>query len=156
MTPSKTYKIPEIGIYIKEMINLSERPILDNKNIVVNVMNKITDFIQLIDYKEIFYILYLNRGLKLLSVYKMSEGSDIDTSVSPKQIIQGAILQNATGIILVHNHPSGIVKPSSEDIIITNMVKRCGKIFDIEIIDHIIISRNDFFSFKSGNYKYES
>ena len=147
MPSEKTYQIPEVGLYLKNKINISKRPIIDDKKMVLYVMNGVKYFQHHIDYKEMFYVLYVNRSIKLLSVLRISEGSDIDTSVSPKQIIQGAILQNATGIILVHNHPSGSVLPSAQDIRITNRVKKCARMFDIELIDHIIISEHDILSF---------
>ena len=147
MIQTSPYKIPEVGLYVKEKITLNDRPVLNSKVMVDFVMNKVEYFQKHIDFKEMFYVLYVNKSIKLLSILRLSEGSDSDTCVSVKQILQGAVLQNATGVILVHNHPSGNVQPSKEDISLTNQIKKCLKMFDIELIDHVIISEYDTFSF---------
>jgi len=148
---TQNYDAPEVGLYIKEKINLKDRPVIKGNNRVQEVMSKVEYFQQHIDYKEMFYALYLNNAGKLLSLLKVSEGSDVDTAVSPKQIIQGAILQNAAGIILVHNHPSGNPTPSKDDIKLTAQITKCAKMFDIEFLDHVILTfYGDIYSFYDG------
>lgn len=89
---------------------------------------------------EVFYMLLLNRNNKILGVHKVSEGGVAGTVVDPKIIFQSALLANASGIILCHNHPSGNLSPSSQDLDITRKIKEGGKILDISVNDHIIIS----------------
>ncbi|MCL2072287.1 MAG: JAB domain-containing protein [Marinilabiliaceae bacterium] len=142
------YKIQEVGLYIKEKIDISKRPIVDDKLSTLEVMKKVKYFQLHLDYKEMCYVIYVNNADKLLSIIKISEGSDTNATVSIKQIMQGALLQNAVGMILVHNHPSGNEKPSDKDIKLTNRVRKCAKMFDIELIDHIIITPDDSYSFE--------
>lgn len=96
---------------------------------------------------EEFWILILNRANKLISKEPVSKGGINATLVDARMIFKPAILQNASSIILAHNHPSGNLKPSEEDIKLTKKLKDAGKLFDINIIDHLIIAENNYFSF---------
>ena len=100
----------------------------------------------LLDYKERMWVILLNRGLMVLGVAKISEGSDIATVISNKEILQLAILSHATAIILVHNHPSGRCEPSSADKNITKRLKEALDLFDIQLMDHVIIGSENHFS----------
>jgi len=68
--------------------------------------------------------------------------------VHPREIFSAAITDHAAGVIFVHNHPSGFVQPSKEDILITHRLFKVGELVGINVIDHIIISKNDYYSFK--------
>ncbi|MBK8483660.1 MAG: DNA repair protein [Saprospiraceae bacterium] len=92
-----------------------------------------------LQYKEIFMVLYLNRSNRVLGYHEHSIGSDTGTVVSPKQIIGIALKVNASSLILVHNHPSGSTKPSSADIEITKRIKEAAGLFEIQVLDHLII-----------------
>lgn len=78
-----------------------------------------------------------------------TEGSINASIVDPKEIIKEATIKSASSIILVHNHPSGDAKPSDEDIKITNSIINACKLFDIKVLDHIIVGKNreDYYSF---------
>jgi DNA repair protein RadC len=143
-------EIQEVGLYIKNKIDITKRPIINDRTMVLNVMDKVEYFQLHLDFKEMFYAIYLDTSEALLSVMKVSEGSDAETIVSTKQIIQAALLQNAAGIILVHNHPDGDIEPSKSDIKQTNNIRKCARLFDIELMDHIIINRHDDYSFEEG------
>ena len=96
---------------------------------------------------EEFWILILNRANKLISKEPISRGGINATVVDVRMIFKPAILQNASSIILAHNHPSGNLKPSEDDIKLTRKLKDAGKLMDINVIDHIIIGDNNYFSF---------
>jgi len=96
---------------------------------------------------EEFWILILNRANKLISKEPVSSGGINATLVDARKVFKPAILQTASSIILAHNHPSGNTKPSEEDIKLTRKLKEAGKLFDINVIDHIIIAENTYFSF---------
>jgi DNA repair protein RadC len=68
--------------------------------------------------------------------------------VHPRETFRGAIIDNAASIIIAHNHPSGSLEPSSQDISITTQLKEAGQIIGIQVIDHIIVSKNGFLSFR--------
>lgn len=96
---------------------------------------------------EMFYALYLNRANHVLSITQISQGGISGTVADPKVIFKNAFLKNASGIILVHNHPSGNLKPSQEDIQLTKRMVRSGQELDLPILDHMIYSDNGHFSF---------
>ena len=96
---------------------------------------------------EEFYVLYLNRGNRVIRHAQISSGGINETTVDPRVIFKEAIDCLATGIILAHNHPSGQLKPSHQDIRITNKIKEFGKIIDIQVLDHLILTDNGYFSF---------
>ena len=100
-----------------------------------------------IEHVESFYVLLLNRANQVLGSKLISQGGVSGTVVDPKVIFQTALLANATGIILAHNHPSGNTKPSESDIRITSKVADGSKFLEISCLDHIIITSDSFFSF---------
>ncbi len=96
--------------------------------------------------RESFKVLLLNRSNRAINVYHLSEGGVSGTVVDIRLIMQAAILANASGIILGHNHPSGNKYPSDADTKITLKVKEAAKIFDIELQDHVILIEDDYLS----------
>ena len=96
---------------------------------------------------EEFWVLYLNRGNRILGKERISSGGLSSTTVETKFIIKNALNRLATSIILVHNHPSGNLNPSQSDIDLTNKIKQAGKLLDIVTFDHIIVSHEGYFSF---------
>jgi DNA repair protein RadC len=96
---------------------------------------------------EEFWVLYLNRGNRILGKERISSGGLSSTTVETKFIIKNALNRLATSIILVHNHPSGNLKPSQSDIDLTNKIKQAGMLLDIKTFDHIIVSHEGYFSF---------
>lgn len=101
--------------------------------------------------QEEFFVIYLNRAGKILKSEVLYKGSKNSSIVSIDEILRKAIILKASGIIVSHNHPSGNCKPSSQDIELTNKLKKACEMIDIPLIDHLIISRNDYFSFKSNS-----
>ncbi len=96
---------------------------------------------------EEFWILLINHGGRLIKRLKISFGGVSQTLVDPKLIFKKALDCLASKIILVHNHPSGVLNPSYQDIGITRKLQQGGKLLDILIDDHIIITENGYFSF---------
>jgi DNA repair protein RadC len=97
-------------------------------------------------YEE-FWILLLNRANKILKKVMISEGGVAGTVADPKRIFKVAIENNASAMVLCHNHPSGNLKPSEADIKLTKKLKEAGVLLEINIIDHIIICEERYFSF---------
>ena len=92
-------------------------------------------------------ILLLNRSNKVLGIYSLAKGGITSCVVDVRIILSVALKSLATGLILVHNHPSGNLKPSNEDIKITNRLKEACKLLEIVLLDHLIISKDNYFSF---------
>jgi DNA repair protein RadC len=100
-----------------------------------------------ISLQEQFIILYLNRANKVMGSYQLSKGGITGTIADVRLILSVALKTLATGLILAHNHPSGNLKPSEADKQITNKIRQAAKLLDIELLDHIIISSEGYYSF---------
>jgi len=98
------------------------------------------------ELKEKFLVVCLNSANKVTKFEAISVGSLNSSVVHPREIFKFAIENSSASIILVHNHPSGNLEPSNEDITITKKVVEAGKILNIEVLDHIIIAGNSFTS----------
>jgi len=100
-----------------------------------------------IDIFESFFILCLNRNNQTIAYAKISQGGVAGTVVDIKLIAKYAIDCLASGVILAHNHPSGDLKPSNEDLAITKRIKEGLKILDIQVLDHLILTSQGYLSF---------
>ena len=100
-----------------------------------------------LDLKESFWVALLNRANKVLGVSLVGVGSVSGCTVNLIEIFQLAITTNACGVVLCHNHPSGNVKPSQADLALTRKIKEGCKLFEIVMLDHIILTREAYFSF---------
>lgn len=97
--------------------------------------------------REIFCIMNLKSNGKVINVNIVSIGTLNSSIVSPREVFKSSILSNAAAIIAIHNHPSGSLSPSAEDIEVTKRLSECGALMDIRLLDHIIVSGD------SGNIK---
>lgn len=100
-----------------------------------------------IELQEEFKVLLLNRNNQVLGIYPLSRGGVSGTVVDAKLLFSVALKCNASSIIIAHNHPSGNLKPSEADIKLTRKLKEAGNYLDIVLLDHIIITRNGYYSF---------
>jgi DNA repair protein RadC len=96
---------------------------------------------------EEFWVMYLNRANKLLAMENLSKGGITGTVADSRLIFTRALELKSTGIILVHNHPSGSVKPSNQDIDLTKKIKTASQTLDMTILDHLIITDHGYYSF---------
>jgi DNA repair protein RadC len=96
---------------------------------------------------EEFWMLFLNRANKVIHKEQLSKGGVAGTVVDAKLVFKRALEVQASGIILAHNHPSGNLKPSQQDISLTQQLKAAAKLLDMNILDHLIIAENQYFSF---------
>jgi len=96
---------------------------------------------------EVFAVIFLNRSNKVNHYEVVSEGGITGTVADPRIILKKAIAHDAVNIILCHNHPSGSVRPSRQDEELTQKIKEAAKFFDIQVLDHIIVSEEGYFSF---------
>jgi DNA repair protein RadC len=100
---------------------------------------------------EEFWVILLNRRLELITYKKISMGGISGTIADPKIIFQFALENLASAIIISHNHPSGSLEPSSQDIALTDKIKEGAALLDITLSDHIIFTETSFFSFADQN-----
>lgn len=121
-------KAPETIVSSKDAYNIMRRHLVD------------------LNHEE-FWILLVGRSQKVLGKELVSKGGLSEVLVDQKIIFSAALQHQATGIILIHNHPSGSLKPSQQDINLTKRITESGKIIDIKVLDHIIVTDKGFFSF---------
>jgi len=111
-----------------------------------DVFDLFQPFLGDLPYEE-FWILLLNRANRVIDKIKISQGGISGTIIDPRIILKNAVDKLASTIILCHNHPSGNLKPSDADIRITAKMKESSQLMDINLIDHIIITEDSYFSF---------
>jgi len=100
---------------------------------------------------ESFFLIMLNNNGYTIGYVKISQGGITGTVVDPVIIAKYAIDSLAKSVILCHNHPSGNLKPSEQDKSITDKIKSGLRMFDINVLDHIILTENNYFSFQDSN-----
>ena len=121
-----------------------ELPKITSSKMVFEIMQPIIGEL----FHEEFWILYLNNANKVLHKSQLSKGGITGTVIDVRMVFKMALEQNATYIILVHNHPSGNLTPSVEDVSITKKLKLAGQQLNILVQDHVIISESGFYSFR--------
>ena len=113
-----------------------------SKDIALYLQTKIKDF----SY-EVFAVVFLNKSNKIIHFEIISRGGITGTVADPRIILKKALEENATSIVLCHNHPSGNLQPSKADEAITYKIKEAAKFLDIQLMDHIIVSEEGLYSF---------
>jgi len=101
--------------------------------------------------REIFLSILLTARNAVIGIEEISMGTMDCCIVTPRELFKSALLANAFALILCHNHPSGDMKPSEEDIKITERIVDAGRLLNIEVLDHLIISEKGFISLKEMN-----
>lgn len=142
----------EVQLIYKRKDNIEFKKITSPQELDYN-FRKIFDG-GVIDHKEYFYCIALNRKNEVIDYIKISEGGLTGTFVDIRNIFQFALLKNAEKIAVAHNHPSGQAKPSDSDIKLTKQIIDAGKIMSIELIDHLIITADEYYSFKDEGIIY--
>lgn len=102
-----------------------------------------------IELQEEFKVILLNRSNETLGIYSLSKGGITGTVVDVRLLFAVALKCNSTGIIISHNHPSGKLQPSDVDIALTKKIKKCSELLDIVLLDHLIITKNGYYSFSN-------
>jgi DNA repair protein RadC len=135
----KLFKAAEVKLTYVTKQKPSERIKISDSQDASELFFEIWDW-STIEHVEEVKIALLNRGNKLLGVATISKGGTTGTVIDIKIIMQYVIKSNANSIILAHNHPSGNLNPSGADKTITNKIRDALRLFDISLIDHIIIT----------------
>lgn len=149
-------KIKGIGHYkasqIIALIELSKRFNINNTDNKINVKNSESVYNAIRSYyigsvTEQFYAIYLNRANNIIKIKQISSGAITGTLADIRIILKEALDCYATALIVSHNHPSGNINPSENDIKLTEKIKNACMIFDITLLDHIIACENNYYSF---------
>jgi DNA repair protein RadC len=123
--------------------DLGDYQITDPEGVVRAIRASITD-----KAKEHFKIILLNTRNKIIRIGTISIGTLNASLVHPREVFKEALIHDAFSVILAHNHPSGDCEPSEEDLRITTRLRDAGNLMGIEVLDHIIITNQSYFSFK--------
>jgi DNA repair protein RadC len=136
-------------IYLKyDYEKASQEPIDIANDNIIGFCKKLVGYI---DHEE-FWIILLDSKKKAFDKVKISEGISNKTVVYPKQIIEKAIKLKAKSILLLHNHPNGVLEPSEQDQTITKAIQIPARLLDIDIYDHLIVSGDNHYSFKENKH----
>jgi DNA repair protein RadC len=139
-------KVSEVQLSYKTTVKASERPQINTSEVVYRVLKENLNY-EIIEFIEEFKIILLNRNNSVIGLVPISVGGNAGTVADPKVIFVSALKCNAASIILAHNHPSGNLKPSHADIELTKKLKNAGKFLDLPVLEHIIVTKDAYFSF---------
>jgi len=140
------------AITIKAALELGQRvvgsfndslPILDSPKAIVDQLSDLRG-----KQKEYFIALYLNARNQMIYKETISVGTLTASLVHPREVFAPAIRHFASSVVIAHNHPSNNLQPSDEDVALTEVLVRAGKILDIDLLDHIIVTNNGYTSLK--------
>lgn len=119
-------------------------PTISSSEVVYNYMRQKMERLT----HEEFWVLYLNRSNKIISADRVSQGGIAATVVDVRILLKNALDRMATGIILCHNHPSGVLRPSSQDDALTKKITDAAKLLDINVLDHVIVGSSGYYSYR--------
>lgn len=140
------YKVAEVELSYRNRVPYKERKkIFGSYDAYKTLRENYSD--ATIDYRETFKVLYMNQNCQVLGCSTISEGGITNTMADVRLILQGALLTNATVMILAHNHPSGSTRPSREDDVLTRKITEAARLLDVRVADHIILTSEEFYSY---------
>jgi DNA repair protein RadC len=146
---SKTHHIREISVrYEKKLVN--QKGIRSSLDAAATAREIYAHTESHIELKEYFFCIFLNRANHVTGYYKLSEGGICGTVVDQRLLFATALKCLATGIVLVHNHPSGNLTPSEHDRELTKKIRSAAQLLDITILDHIILTSDSYYSFEDN------
>jgi len=138
--------LPEIKVSFHPFLAASERVIVSSSSSVFDLVISIWNT-ETINLYEEFLVIYLARNNGVIGYRFMNKGSNCGTVVDIKLILCIALNANASSLILIHNHPSGNMKPSKQDLVITEKIKKSSEYMDLKLMDHLIIRSDSYYSF---------
>jgi len=143
----RSARVNEVFLGIKPSVEpLAKLPILRSIDIYKYMIDHVY-YEHEIEHREFFYVLCLNRFNHTIGFIELSAGGTVSVTVDTKVLFQYALLCNATSIILSHNHPSGRKAPSGTDLGFTKQIKEGAKVFDMILLDHLIVTKDSYYSF---------
>jgi DNA repair protein RadC len=143
--PTKAIQVAaalELGRRRQNQLPLQKLAITSSRDIAAYLQVKLKDL-----RREVFGVLYLNRANKINHFEIVSEGGITGTVADPRVILRKALESDAVNLILCHNHPSGSLRPSRADELLTEKIREAASFLDIKVIDHIIVSDDGYYSF---------
>lgn len=142
----KLFAVTEIELVYRNKVSQADRIQINSADGAYDIFLNAWDMNK-IDLCEQFMILLLDRGNHILGIANISTGGISACVVDPKIVFATALKAKASGIIMAHNHPSGNLKPSNPDIHLTEKLKEGGRLLDISVMDHLIVTPRSYYSF---------
>jgi DNA repair protein RadC len=146
MKNQQLFTIAEVTLSYKSKVKASERPKVTSSKDAYNYFKE-TWNPDTIEHVEEFKILLMNRSNSVLGIMVVSKGGISGSIADIRIIFQAAIKANASGLIICHCHPSGNLNPSESDIKLTQKIKEAGNLMDIQLLDHLILTSENYYSF---------
>jgi DNA repair protein RadC len=143
---NKLYQVAEIQLTYKSNVKPSQRPKISGSRDAYTILKENWDQGK-IEFVEQFKAMFMNRANKVLGILDVSTGGVTGTVADPRVIFAAAIKAGACGFIVAHNHPSGNLLASQSDIELTKRLREGGKILEIQLLDHVIVTTEGYFSF---------
>lgn len=143
------FKVNEVEIVYRNPIPIHDRISITQSSTAYQVFRQTWDENK-IELLEQFKILLIDRGSHCLGISEIAIGGMSACIVDPRVIFAIALKTKSSGLILAHNHPSGSLKPSEADLSMTNKLVKAGNLLDISIIDHLIVTTQDYYSFSDN------
>ncbi|MEE8044274.1 MAG: DNA repair protein RadC [Thermodesulfobacteriota bacterium] len=127
--------------------NMKKHDVLSSPDAVINFSRVMLSGLS----NEVFMAIYINVKNEVIDYALLQEGTLDNVAVYPRRIIESALSRHASGVILVHNHPSGNPTPSKEDKLLTKEITDAAFALDIRVLDHLIVGKDGYFSFMENN-----
>ena len=137
--------VSEISLKYRPRMRHAEAMQISSSSQAHDAFQAVWDF-DTISLKESFKVAFLNRSNRLLGIIHLSEGGISETVVDIRHLIAVALKSNSSSILLAHNHPSGSLKPSVADKVLTKKIIGASHYFDIKTLDHLILTSESYFS----------
>ena len=145
------FQVSEIEITYKNQTPYHDRLKVDTPWMAYDVLHTTWDAGK-IELLEQFKILLLDHSCNCLGISEVGSGGMSDVTIDPKIVFATALQSKATRLILAHNHPSGVLKPSEADLLTTKRMVKAGQILDLSVVDHLIITPQGYYSFSEHGH----
>jgi DNA repair protein RadC len=141
-------RMHRLPIYRVALVRETSQPSMINRiNTPCNVFEIASSYLEGAD-REHFVVIMLDTKNQVIGINTVAIGVLASCPVHPREVFKPAILANAAGIVLVHNHPSGDPYPSQDDLLLTNQLKEAGEVLGIQVVDHVILGYANYASLK--------
>lgn len=137
----------KLSYHRNQKLSIDDFKCINNSKLMDRTFRMIWD-LEEFEIRESFYALYFNTKLDVVGYRKIADGGLDAVMVDMRLIMSSALLCNATRIAVAHNHPSGTLSPSAADRSLTNKIIEAGKVLDIQLLDHIVMTANSYYSFR--------
>jgi len=139
------FNIPEITVSYKDNVKTSERAVVSSSMDAAKIFA--VAFEDCMQHHEEVYVLFLNRAMRVLGISNIAKGGVNGAAVDIRIILQTALKVSASFISISHNHPSGSVRPSADDLVLTKAIKKGCEAVGIKLLDHVIMAEENYCSF---------